>query len=256
MSRFPGPRSQGSPARTLSSPPTSTSQALSSTSSRGHRFTSASAPTLKRCSEQGRAPGRWKSFPPASRCASGALAMAFSASTSSRRPARATSARSREVRASTRSRFPRREGSGWLSLLCPRPVEQLLGHGMREPDVDRGEEVTRALALEVRHTEPPEPQTRAILRAGRNRQLRGRTSERRDANRAARKGGGQRRRHPDAEIVTGTREHGMRSDVNANEEVTSRSAASTRAPLARGAYAGALVDAGGDLHLDPAWTIR
>ena len=47
----------------------------------------------------------------------------------------------------------------------------------------------------------------------------------------------------------------MRADVNANEQVASRSAASARTPLARGAYAGAFVDAGGDLHLDPAWTI-
>ena len=80
-------------------------------------------------------------------------------------------------------------------------------------------------------------------------------TKRRDADGAAGDRRGQRRRHADAEIVAGAGEAAMRSDVDANEEVTSRPASSTRTPLAGGAYPGALVDPRGDLHLDPPWTI-
>src|ERR1700726_3270835 len=195
------------------------------------------------------------SFLSASRCAWAALAVAFSTWTSSRQRARATCARSRGAHATTRSRSPRATASGGGGLLGSRPGDELLGDGMRKPDVDGGEKVPRAPAFEVGHPEAPKPQPCAVLGSGRNRQLGGRATKRRDAHGPARQGRGQGRRHADAEVVAGTREGRMRSDMDANEEITSLPTSSTRTTLAGGTYPGALVDPRGDLHLDPAWTI-
>src|SRR5258708_4676584 len=119
-----------------------------------------------------------------------------------------------------------------------------------EDNLDAGDKVAGAVALEAGHALTAQAEGLTVLCLGRDGEQQAFAVRRGDGRLAAEDGGGERHGDVGLEVVAFALEAGVGLDADDEDEVAARPAADAGVALAGNGYTRTGVGAGGDLHLD------